>query len=152
MANEKKAGGIAGALAVVGAGVALAVHAVGGASEDLGRVVPDLSNSDAAALLHPTQGSAGDIGAGLTGIADQNRGDEVFTSALCNAVAGVANGASPDENVGDTVKSAIADYAGIPLYLPLDKLHQLEGALHMSQWNGTVAYRYALACRSAGIP
>ena len=130
----------------------LAVHTLGSAAEDIGHVIPDLPRSDATALLHPTHDSVTAIGNGLTDVSREDQGDKIFVSALCNAVANTANGVPPDENVGDTVKSAIAEYAGIPLYLPQDKLNQLEGALHMSQWNGAVASRYAVACRSAGIP
>jgi hypothetical protein len=152
MANEKKAGGITGALAVVGGAIVLALHTLGHAAEDITHVIPDLTHSDATALVHPTENSATAIGSGLTDISRESQGDKIFVSALCNAVANAANGASPDENVGDTVKSAIAEYAGIPLYFPQDKLNQLEAALHMSQWNGAVASRYVLACHSAGIP
>jgi len=138
MANEKKIG--SGIVATIGVGVLVALRTLSHGAESLRPLFPTVDHSIA------------QISTTLVRFSEKNHDDEIFVSALCNSVAGVANGVPPDENVGDSLISAVEERVGVPLSLPQDKFNQIEATFKLSQWNGGMAAKYIQVCHKAGFP
>jgi hypothetical protein len=125
----------------LGAGIILvAVHSLGHAAESFRELSPVLGRSVA------------EIAAKLEPYSHKTDNDEILLSALCNSVAGVTNGKSPDDNVGGTLVSAVEEKAGVPFDLPQDKFDEFSAAMELAQWNGAAAAKYLQACVKAGFP
>jgi hypothetical protein len=140
MDNKQKSLAGGGGLAGIGVAVLVLIRVFAHTAEEFHGLYPSLAHS------------LPEIASSLDKFASKEHDNDLFVSALCNSVAGVANGASPQENVGDVLKSAVSEKLGVPLYFAQDKFGQIQATFKLSTWNGGMAAKYIQVCAKAGFP